>query len=36
MLSVLEANDSQENLVVRRLELGDMFRAEGSRHTPVQ
>lgn len=35
-LSALEDNDSQEDFVVRRLELGDVFRAEGPRYTPVQ
>ena len=33
----LEANNSQEeDLVVRRSELGEEFHAEGPRHTPVQ
>ena len=30
-LSVLEANDSQEDLVMHRSESGEMFRAEGPR-----
>ena len=34
-LSALEANNSQGDLV-RRLEPGEVFRAEGPRHTPVQ
>ena len=35
-LSALGANDSQEDLVVHRSESGEVFRAEGLRHTPVQ
>ena len=35
-LPVLEANDSQEDLVVRLSEPGEMFRADGPRQTPVQ
>ena len=34
--SVMEANDSQQDWVVSRLMLGNMFRSEGPRHTPVQ
>ena len=36
MLSALEANDSQKDLVVCNSELGKVFRAEGPCHTPVQ
>ena len=32
-LSALEANDSQEDLVVRRSEPSEVLRAEGPRHT---
>ena len=34
--SALQANDSQENLVVSRSKLGKVFRFEGPRHTPLQ
>ena len=34
--SVLEANDSREDLVVSCSKLGKVFRSEGLRHTPVQ
>ena len=34
--SALEANDSQEDLMVSRSRLGKVFRSEGPRHTPVQ
>ena len=35
-LSALEANDSQEDFVVRGSELGEVFHAERPRHTPAQ
>ena len=35
-LSALAANNSQEDLVVRQSEPGEVFRAEGPRHTCVQ
>ena len=35
-LSALEANDSQEDLVVRRSEPSEVLRAEGPRHTAVR
>ena len=34
--SAVEPNDSQEGLAVSRSELGEVFRAEGPRQTPVQ
>ena len=34
--SALEVIGSQKDLVVSRSELGEVFRSEGSRHTPVQ
>ena len=34
--SALEANDAQEDLVVSCSKLGEVFRSEGPRHTPVQ
>ena len=34
--STLEANDSQEDLVVSRAKLDKVFRSEGPHHTPVQ
>ena len=34
--STLEANDSQEDLVVSRSNLGIVIRSEGPRSTPVQ
>ena len=34
--SALEANDSQQDLVVSRSKLGKVFRSEGPRHTPVE
>ena len=35
-MSAVEANDSQEDLVVSRSKLGNVFRSEGPRHTLVQ
>ena len=35
-LSALKANDSKEDCMVRSSELGEVFRAEGLRHTPAQ
>ena len=35
-LSAQEANDSQEDLVVHRPEFGEVFRAEGPRHTTYE
>ena len=34
--SALEANGSQQDMVVSRSKLGKVFRSDGSRHTPVQ
>ena len=36
ILSALEANDAQEDLVVRRSEPSEVLRAEGPRHTAAQ
>ena len=36
MKSALEANNSQQDLVVSRSKLRKVFRSEGPRHTPVQ
>ena len=34
--SALEANDSKQAFTVSRSKLGEVFRSEGPRHTPVQ